>query len=79
MTQSEQKTLVANTAIETLIEKGKIFSGMKIGLGTGSTAMPAVYRLAEHIKSGELKILRLLLQAFRHRMPVRSLIFLFIL
>ena len=35
MTQSEQKTLVANIAIDTLVEKGKIFSGMKIGLGTG--------------------------------------------
>ena len=55
LTQSEQKTLVANTAIDTLIEKGLIFSGMKIGLGTGSTAMPAVKRLAEHINSGKLK------------------------
>ena len=55
MTQSEQKVLVANTAIDTLIKEGKIFSGMKIGLGTGSTAMPAVKRLAEHINSGELK------------------------
>ena len=37
--QAEQKILVANTAIDTLIQKGLIFSGMKIGLGTGSTVM----------------------------------------
>ena len=65
MTQSEQKKLVADTAIDTLIEKGKIFSGMKIGLGTGSTAMPAVYRLAEHIKSGELKDIKAVVTSFQ--------------
>ena len=46
--QNEQKVLAARTAIETLVEKGLIFSGMKIGLGTGSTALPAVKRLAEY-------------------------------
>lgn len=55
MTQSEQKVLVATTAIDTLIEKGLIHSGMKIGLGTGSTAMPAVKRLAQRIEDGTLK------------------------
>lgn len=55
MDQKEQKILVATTAIDTLIEKGKIFSGMKIGLGTGSTAMPAVKRLAEQIQAGKIK------------------------
>ena len=65
MTQSEQKTLVANTAIDTLIEKGKIFSGMKIGLGTGSTAMPAVKRLAEHINSGKLKDIKAVVTSFQ--------------
>ena len=55
LSQSEQKILVANTAIDTLIEEGKIFSGMKIGLGTGSTALPAVKRLAERIADGTLK------------------------
>ena len=42
LTQNEQKALVARVAVDTLIEQKKIFSGMKIGLGTGSTAMPAV-------------------------------------
>ena len=65
MTQSEQKILVANTAIDTLIKKGKIFSGMKIGLGTGSTAMPAVKRLAEYIQKGELKDIKAVVTSFQ--------------
>ena len=55
LNQNEQKILVANTAIDTLIAEKKIFSGMKIGLGTGSTALPAVKRLAERIADGTLK------------------------
>ena len=55
LSQQEQKELVARTAIDSLIEQKKIFSGMKIGLGTGSTAMPAVRRLAERIADGTLK------------------------
>ena len=80
MTQSEQKILVANTAIDTLIKKGKIFSGMKIGLGTGSTAMPAVKRLAEYIQKGELKDIKAVVTSFQtqnacqdYRIPVYSL------
>lgn len=55
LSQQEQKELVARTAIDSLIKQKKIFSGMKIGLGTGSTAMPAVRRLAERIADGTLK------------------------
>ena len=65
LSQSEQKILVANTAVDTLIEKGLIFDGMKIGLGTGSTAMPAVKRLAEHIKNGELKDIKAVVTSFQ--------------
>jgi ribose 5-phosphate isomerase A len=65
LSQSEQKTLVANTAVDTLIEKGLIFSGMKIGLGTGSTAMPAVKRLAEHINNGKLKDIKAVVTSFQ--------------
>ena len=65
LTQSEQKTLVANTAIDTLIEKGLIFSGMIIGLGTGSTAMPAVKRLAERIADGTLKDVKAVVTSFQ--------------
>lgn len=65
MTQSEQKTLVANTAIDTLISEGKIFSGMKIGLGTGSTALPAVKRLSERIADGTLKDIKAVATSFQ--------------
>lgn len=65
MTQSEQKILVANTAIDTLIKEKKIFSGMKIGLGTGSTAMPAVKRLAEYIQNGTIKDLKAVITSFQ--------------
>ena len=51
----DQKVLVAHTAIDKLISEGLIHSGMKIGLGTGSTAMPAVKCLAEYIAKGKLK------------------------
>lgn len=65
MTQSEQKILVANTAIDTLVSKGLIFSGMKIGLGTGSTAIPAVRRLAEYLKDGRLKDIKAVVTSFQ--------------
>ncbi|MBQ9909702.1 MAG: ribose 5-phosphate isomerase A, partial [Treponema sp.] len=65
LTQSEQKTLAAKTAVDTLIEKGKIFSGMKIGLGTGSTALPAVKRLAERIEDGTLKDIKAVVTSFQ--------------
>jgi len=65
LSQSEQKILVANTAVDTLIEKGLIFDGMKIGLGTSSTAMPAVKRLAEHIKNGKLKDIKAVVTSFQ--------------
>ncbi len=54
MNQSEQKTLAATTAVDTLIAEGAIASGMKLGLGTGSTALPAVKRIAERIADGTL-------------------------
>ena len=63
--KDEQKVLAATTAIDTLIQKGKIFSGMKIGLGTGSTAIPAVRRLAERIKDGTLKDIKAVVTSFQ--------------
>ncbi len=48
------KKLAAETAVDRLLERGLIFGGMKIGLGTGSTALPAVYRLAYHLKKGTI-------------------------
>ncbi|EMB28966.1 ribose-5-phosphate isomerase A [Treponema denticola MYR-T] len=55
MDTSQLKERVAYHAIDTLFSEGKIFDGMKIGLGTGSTAMPAVHRLAQLLSSGKLK------------------------
>ncbi len=64
MTQSEQKELVASVAIDTLIRQGKIFSGMKIGLGTGSTAYPAVRHLAGRISDGTVKDIKAVVTSF---------------
>ena len=64
MTQSEHKELVASTAVDTLINEGKIFSGMKIGLGTGSTAIPAVKHLAKRINDGTLKDIKAVVTSF---------------
>ena len=65
ITKDEQKVLAATTAVDTLIKEGKIFSGMKIGLGTGSTAMPAVKRLAERIADGTLKNVKAVVTSFQ--------------
>ncbi|MBQ0052740.1 MAG: ribose-5-phosphate isomerase RpiA [Treponema sp.] len=65
MDQKEQKILAATTAVDTLIKDGKIFSGMKIGLGTGSTALPAVKRLAERIEDGTLKDIKAVVTSFQ--------------
>ena len=64
MTQTEQKELVASTAIDTLIKNKKIFSGMKIGLGTGSTAVPAVKHLAKRIADGTIKDIKAVVTSF---------------
>ncbi|MBO4696168.1 MAG: ribose-5-phosphate isomerase RpiA [Lachnospiraceae bacterium] len=64
MTQSEQKAIVASAAIDALIEHGEIFSGMKIGLGTGSTAEPAVRHLAKRIADGTLKDVKAVVTSF---------------
>ena len=65
LSQAEQKALAARYAIDDLIEKGLIHSGMKIGLGTGSTAMPAVARLADRIKDGTLTGIRAVATSFQ--------------
>lgn len=65
LSQGEQKELVGKTAIDRLVERKLIFSGMKIGLGTGSTAMPAVKRLADYIKDGTLKDIKAVATSFQ--------------
>ena len=73
MTQNEQKVLVANTAVDKLLEEGKIFDGMKIGLGTGSTAMPAIKRLAEHIQNGKVKDVKAVVTSFQTAVACQEL------
>lgn len=65
LNKDEQKILAATTAVDTLIKEKKIFSGMKIGLGTGSTALPAVKRLAERINDGTLKDIKAVVTSFQ--------------
>ena len=71
--KDEQKVLAASTAIDTLIKEGKIFSGMKIGLGTGSTAMPAVKRLSERIEDGTLKDIKAVATSFQTTLACEEL------
>ena len=71
--QNEQKVLAAVTAIDTLIKEGKIFSGLKIGLGKGSTAMPAVKRLSERIKDGTLKDVKAVATSFQTTVACQEL------
>lgn len=65
LSQAEQKKLVGAYAVDKLLEEGLIFSGMKIGLGTGSTAMPAVERLAHHLHSGTIKDIKAVPTSFQ--------------
>lgn len=65
LTQDEQKKLAARHAIDDLVSEGLIHSNMKIGLGTGSTAMPAVERLAELLKNGKLSNIRAVATSFQ--------------
>lgn len=73
LSKDEQKVLAASSAIDTLIEEGKIFSGMKIGLGTGSTAMPAVKRLAERIADGTLHDIKAVATSFQTTLACEEL------
>lgn len=52
---AEQKILAATSAVDALLKEGKIFDGIKIGLGTGSTAILAVHRIAEFLSNRTLK------------------------
>jgi len=50
MDSEELKRLLGNQAVDTLVK-----SGMKLGLGTGSTAVHAVYRVGELLREGHLR------------------------
>lgn len=65
LSRDEQKVRAARNAIEDLYKRSLIRSGMKIGLGTGSTAMPAVARLAELIRDEGLTGIRAVATSFQ--------------
>ncbi|MDE5899139.1 MAG: ribose-5-phosphate isomerase RpiA [Treponemataceae bacterium] len=65
LTQSEQKVLAARSAVDALVERGLIFSGMKIGLGTGSTALLAAERIAELLAEGVLSNIKAVATSFQ--------------
>ena len=50
MDQKEIKEIVGREAVETLVH-----SGMKLGLGTGSTAIPAVQHIGALLRDGKLR------------------------
>jgi ribose 5-phosphate isomerase A len=63
MEKMQLKKLIAATAVDTLIK-----SGMKIGLGTGTTALHAVHRVAELIQNRNLEGLTLVTTSLETRM-----------
>jgi len=60
MDQKEMKELVGRPAVEKLVK-----SGMKLGLGTGSTAMPAVRHLGALLRDGALKDIKAVPTSFQ--------------
>jgi ribose 5-phosphate isomerase A len=50
MNQSDVKEMIGREAVDALVK-----SGMKLGLGTGSTAIPAVRRVGGLLRDGKLK------------------------
>ncbi|TCW62132.1 ribose-5-phosphate isomerase RpiA [Treponema sp. J25] len=60
MEQQRLKELVGQTAVDQLVR-----SGMKVGLGTGSTAMPAVRRIGELLQKGVLKDIKAVSTSFQ--------------
>ena len=60
MEQQKLKELVGQTAVDQLVR-----SGMKLGLGTGSTAMPAVRRIGELLQKGVLKDIKSVSTSFQ--------------
>lgn len=73
LSANEQKKLAAKIAVDTLIEQGRIFSGMKIGLGTGSTAMFAMERIAERIADATLTDIKAVATSFQTENRCRAL------
>ncbi len=69
----EEKRRAAIFAVDDLIGRGLIFSGMKIGLGTGSSAMAAVKRLSERIVEGAVTGIRAVATSFQTEIECETL------
>ena len=74
-TIAEVKEAAARTAVDTLVK-----NGMKLGLGTGSTAVFAIRRVAELLQQGKLEGIRVFATSFqseieceKYNIPVYSL------
>lgn len=63
MDQKEMKALVGRTAVERLVK-----NGMKLGLGTGSTAIPAVSHIGLLIQQGKLSGIKAVATSFQTTM-----------
>lgn len=70
---NDLKIRVARFAVDSLVTEGKLKSGMKLGLGTGSTAMPAVKRIAELIEDGTLSGIRAVATSFQTSIECETL------
>jgi ribose 5-phosphate isomerase A len=60
MDQQEMKALVGRTAVERLVK-----NGMKLGLGTGSTAIPAVAHIGKLLQEGKLSGIKAVSTSFQ--------------
>jgi ribose 5-phosphate isomerase A len=60
MDQNEMKALVGKTAVEQLVK-----NGMKLGLGTGSTAIPAVAHIGKLLQEGKLSGIKAVSTSFQ--------------
>jgi len=59
------KEMAGKAAVETLVQSGLLHSGMKLGLGTGSTAMPAVRHIGALFAAGALQNIRAVPTSFQ--------------
>lgn len=73
LSAAEQKELVARFAVDDLVARGLLKAGMKLGLGTGSTAMPAVRRIAELMHEGVLAGIRAVPTSFQTTIACEAL------
>jgi len=68
MDASQIKRRVGSQAAEALVR-----SGMKLGLGTGSTAIEAVRRIGELVRAGDLKDLKVVPTSFQTEVACREM------